>query len=255
MKNNLILHCGGRSVEIDALKSVVTPRATETHVPIPHIEFVDTVSNELGARGFGVTERNHALSGVDDARYFGVWNIQHPDSIEAEEGGWGWSLALRNSHDKTFPLGLAAGSRVFACDNLAFSGEIQASRKHTGRALEDMPKLIGGVIVKLMAQYKVMVDGYDIWKGCEIDDRDAADAVVRLAESGAITCNQVVPVMREWRHPEHEEFKARSAWSLFNAVTSVTGSRSMSPDTCLRRGEGLHGFFAGRYGFGKTVEV
>jgi len=34
-------------------------------------------------------------------------------------------VGLRNSHDKTFPAGLVAGTRVFICANLSFSGLIQ----------------------------------------------------------------------------------------------------------------------------------
>jgi hypothetical protein len=31
---------------------------------------------------------------------------------------WSWAVGIRNSHDKTFPAGLVAGTKVFCCDNL-----------------------------------------------------------------------------------------------------------------------------------------
>jgi hypothetical protein len=48
-------------------------------------------------------------------------------------------------------------------------------------------------------------------------------------------------VLKEWRHLEHEAFRPRNAWSLFNAFTAVY--REINPHTALRRGEALHGLF------------
>ena len=48
-------------------------------------------------------------------------------------------------------------------------------------------------------------------------------------------------VLLQWRKPAHEEFAARSAFSLWNAFTEVF--KSVNPHTALRRGEALHGLF------------
>ncbi|HPA20729.1 MAG TPA: hypothetical protein PLU30_23475 [Verrucomicrobiae bacterium] len=47
--------------------------------------------------------------------------------------------------------------------------------------------------------------------------------------------------LKQWRHPEHEAFRPRNAWSLFNAFTGTY--REINPHTALRRGEALHGLF------------
>src|SRR6185295_13974528 len=52
------------------------------------------------------------------------------------------AIGLRSSYDRTLSVGLAAGSRVFCCDNLAFSGEVQAARKHTVHVLRDLPDMV-----------------------------------------------------------------------------------------------------------------
>jgi hypothetical protein len=49
------------------------------------------------------------------------------------------TVGLRNSHDKSFPIGIAFGSRVFVCDNLAFHGEHVIRRKHTVKAKRELP--------------------------------------------------------------------------------------------------------------------
>ena len=61
------------------------------------------------------------------------------------------------------------------------------------------------------------------------------------ADCRAITASQIPDVLQEWRTPEHEAFRPRNAWSLFNAFTSVY--RETNPHTALRRGEALHGLF------------
>jgi hypothetical protein len=40
-------------------------------------------------------------------------------------------VGVRNSVDKSFPLGFCAGARVFICDNLAFRSELLVKRPHT----------------------------------------------------------------------------------------------------------------------------
>ena len=59
-------------------------------------------------------------------------------------------LGLRNSHDKTFPAGIVAGSAVFICDNLAFSGEVKLARKHTTHITRDLPRLVQSAVGQLM---------------------------------------------------------------------------------------------------------
>jgi hypothetical protein len=46
-------------------------------------------------------------------------------------------VGLRNSHDKSFPVGIAFGSRVFVCDNAAFIADHVIKRRHTANAKRD----------------------------------------------------------------------------------------------------------------------
>jgi hypothetical protein len=70
--------------------------------------------------------QHHAIT-PDGARYFGMLTLR------SNYGDYGDLVGLRNSHDKTFPIGIAFGSRVFVCDNLAFIGDHVIRRKHTVR--------------------------------------------------------------------------------------------------------------------------
>jgi len=132
-RSSLLLHCGGTTVTREDLLAVPTPPATGTWFPLPHLELLTEVEELLTGAGFELESSAHALS-HDGARYFGVIQVRLPAK---EDNGYGWVVGLRNSHDKTYPAGLVAGTRVFVCDNLAFTGEVRLTRKHTRHAVRE----------------------------------------------------------------------------------------------------------------------
>ena len=70
--------------------------------------------------------------------------------------------------------------------------------------------------------------------------------MVRALDAGAVTAIQVPEVLRQWRLPEHAEFRVRTAWSLFNACTHAC--RGGSVWLVSRRTQALHGVFDARCG-------
>src|SRR2546430_2638626 len=70
----------------------------------------------LAYRQITVVKDEYGVS-QDGMKMFGVMTL----SLTHGNGGDAISLAigLRNSHDKSFALGMVAGFRVFCCDNLA----------------------------------------------------------------------------------------------------------------------------------------
>ena len=134
-----------------------------------------------------------------------------------------------------------AGTKVFCCDNLAFSGEVQISRKHTRFAERDLRHLTARAVGQLGNKLRGL--DHRIWSYNEtpVDDQQAHDIVIRALDAGAITTTQVPDVVAEWRKPSHPEFLPRTAWSLFNAVTEV--HKRVNPHTACRRGEALYGLF------------
>lgn len=186
--------------------------------------------------------RNHALSHAG-ARYFGVFSISLPSRSET---GVGWIVGLRNSHDKRYPAGLVAGTRVFICDNLAFSGEVQLSRKHTRHAARDLPQIMARAIGQLGGKLRQLDERIAAYRGRTLDDRTAHDLIVRSIDNRVITPTQVPNVLHEWREPRHAEFQPRTLWSLFNAYTEVF--KGGNPHAAVRRGQALHGLCDGALG-------
>ena len=157
------------------------------------------------------------------------------------QADFGWVVGIRNSHDMTYPAGLVAGTRVFVCDNLCFSGEVRISRKHTRFAERDLRHLTARAVGQLGDRFRGLDQRVGAYKAERINNARAHDIVIRAVDCAAITPAQIPDVLLEWRKPSHEEFSARNAFSLWNAFTEVF--KSVNPHTALRRGEALHGLF------------
>lgn len=236
---NLMLHCGGNEVDFDAVTKVNTPAKTDTWCPIPHHEYVNTVLDTLRQANLKVVHEAHALW-KDGNRYFGTFQLENGVSHD----DYALVVGLRNSHDKTFPAGLACGSGVFVCDNLAFSGEVRLSRKHTSRIMSDLPRLVNTAVGRLGNLRVNQEKRIECYKGREITDLEAHDLLVRSVDAKALPITRLPGVVEEWRKPSHDEFKPRTAWSLFNAYTEVfKGNKGTSADRMSARTIPLHGLF------------
>src|SRR5438552_1531239 len=121
----LMAHTGAVKLGRQDLLSLPTPPSTNTHSVVPHSKIVEALIESLGFRKFEIVRDEYALT-KDAARIFGFLEINE------ESSGVRFAIGLRNSHDKTFSLGLTVGYRVFVCDNLAFHGDFTpVTRKHT----------------------------------------------------------------------------------------------------------------------------
>jgi len=233
----LLLHCGAELVGRETLNAVPTPRGTETWFPLSHRSLLNEVESQLRTSGFRIESETHSLS-HEGARYFGVLSISQQNRWQAD---YTWVVGLRNSHDQSFPAGLVAGSRVFCCDNLAFCGEVKISRKHTKFAQRDLRHLTARAVGQLGDRLLTLDQRVTAYKSKPVEDWLAHDLTIRAVDCAAITPVQIPHVLQEWRQPVHQEFRDRSAWSLFNAFTEVY--KQVNPHTVLKRGEALHGLF------------
>jgi hypothetical protein len=234
-RSNLLLHCGARAVDLQTIREVETPEPTETWTPIPHIDLIDQVSQTLLGSGLTIVNTAHSLT-HDGMRYFGLMQIKNG----SENEDYAWVLGLRNSHDKVFPAGLVAGASVFICDNLSFSGEIRFARKHTRFITRDLPQLTSRAIGKLIDKWNLQDKRIDAYKEKELGDMQAHDLIIKSVDVRACTTTQIPKILNEWRHPEFEEFKERTTWSLFNGFTRVL-NQGENLNELSRRTEALHG--------------
>ena len=224
----LLLHCGSKYVGREEIAMVPTPRGTASWHPVPHYEIIKMVSNAVESRGWTIANEQYGL-GRDGAKLFGVMrlgNSSHPD--------WSRVIGLRNSHDMSLAVGLAAGVSVFCCDNLSFGSTVVIKRRHTSGI--DLMSLVSGALDTLVEQFFTLELEADNLKLYDVTPDVARIATVQAAELGAIPSCDILEVLNEFEHPRHEEFAAPSRWSFLNAFTEV--SKKYSParaDTCQRK--------------------
>ncbi|MEZ5303039.1 MAG: DUF932 domain-containing protein [Verrucomicrobiales bacterium] len=232
--NNLLLHCGGATIDRQELATVRTPAPEGRWHPIAHDTLVDQVHRGLAASGMEVIGEAHALN-RGGAHYFGLMQV----AIDGREGDeWGTIVGLRNSHDKRFPAGLAMGACLFVCDNMAFNGQVVLARKHTTNIMRDLPGVTARAVGKLREFSGVTARRAAAYKDRELGNREAHDLVIRALDARAITTLMVPKVLDQWRAPNHPEFGDRNLWSLYNAFTeTLKGGLLQLP----MRSEALHG--------------
>jgi hypothetical protein len=243
----IMMHCGAQEVSRDSVMESVTPLPTATHYPISHRSFVENVETSLTRGGFQIVSQEHSLANgkerdskavVADARYFGLWQLTN----QGEDGDYQWVVGVRNSHDKTFPAGIVAGTKVFVCDNLCFSGDIKVTRKHTKNVMRDFQNLTSRAVGKLGDAFLQTDQRISAYKSENLSDERASKILLDSAiDARATTPSKIEAIWNEWRKPRHEEFAPRNAWSLFNAFTEV--AKGTNPTTQINRGEALHGVF------------
>ena len=232
MSKNLVLHKGAVRVTDAELLAAPTPEPTRSHVPIAHAVFVDNVLDALKSYEYGVKSVEHGI-GHQGARYFGVIEL------ESDRNDGGLVVGLRNSHDKTFPASMVAGSKVFVCDNLAFSGEVSMKRKHTTNILRDLPYVMGRMMGDMADMFRRQEQRYDAYRTSALSHDRARALLVEMVKRGAIGATHLPAVLGHWEKPPHAEFEEQNLWRLFNAVTEV--AKGWSGIQTMKRTQVLHG--------------
>ena len=221
MPATLVLHRGGWEATKADLAAVPVPEPTESYHPVPYGRFVEEI--ELHIPRFGLTVQSSAFAlAREGSQMFGVLTCVNGKPA----ADYALALGVRNSYDRSLSVGLTLGSRVFCCDNLAFSGEVTMHRKHTVNVFRDLPALI----YKMLAQVSSMRERTDReigqMKAFAVEDRLAHHLMVAATRVSILPASRIPLVLEQWLWPKHEEFKPRTAWSLFNAFTEVQKSSS-----------------------------
>jgi len=228
----------GEFVGRDEIARVDTPQGTASWKPVPHIDVIDAVTEVIEASQWSITDERFGLAS-DGKKLFGVMTINRTSCPE-----WTRCIGLRNSHDKSFAVGLTAGITVLVCSNLAFGGGTVIRRKHTSRL--ELTELVEIAMNELEDQFLTLETAAETLKVQYLkDDDEARSAIVRAAEIGVINSSDILPVWREYKTPRHDEFSEPTRWSLLNAFTEIvkkyTPARSDQAYSALNTAFGMDG--------------
>lgn len=227
MNTNLVLHCGARHVDRNILAGIPCPPCTSTWHPIPHIRLVQEVERSLAASQMRIVNEAYGVTD-DNARMFGL--LQVANCQEAKD--YAYVIGVRGSLDKSLSRGVAVGSSVFVCDNLAFSSEIVFHRKSTKNILEDLPAMVDTAIGQLAQRWNDQGRRYEAYKQKEIGLRDVDHMLAEMADD-VFPWARFAGIREEFKNPRHAEFGKNNLWAFFNAVTEYLKPKADSKATGL----------------------
>ena len=217
----LICHRGAREVTREELARVACPPPQGNWRPVPHVDVLTHAEQALTAAGYGIERAGLALSS-DSARFFGTLTLRTPLS-----DGVNLAVGLRSSIDKSIALQWCCGSRVFVCDNLAFTAQTMITRKHTRFGIDRYQEAICKVVEDLSDYREYEAFRIREMQRREVTDEQAESVLLRAFEVGIIGPHALPIAINEWRKPSFPPFaEGKNAWRLYNALTFALGKRA-----------------------------
>ena len=248
---DLCLHAGAHKVSLEEVREVSTPDGDRQWTPVPHETLLQSIVEELNGSGLEVVNESHALM-RNGQRYFGLLEVINGD----QHADYNTVVGIRNSHDKSFSVGLAVGSGVFVCDNLSFSGEVTIMRRHSRYVQRDLRGLIHRAVGGIGDLRKSQDQRIACYKRADMGDNSFHDLLVRAIDVGAIPVTKLKNVLHEWRTPIHDEFTedGQTGWRGFNAFTEIL-KQFPNVSELAQRTQKLHGLFDTRCGVSDSLKL
>lgn len=214
--NFLVLHRGAWAATKADLASIPVPDPTGTYQPVPYDRFVEEVELHIPRFGLKVQSAKFALA-REGKQMFGVLTCTNGHNA----GDYALAIGLRSSYDRSLAVGMVAGTRVFCCDNLAFSGEVQMARKHTAKVFRDLPDLIYQMLSQVSSMKARNDEEIAGMKVFPMPPERAHHLMVETVRASVLPASWLPKALDAWERPKNREFEPRTAWSLFNAFTEV----------------------------------
>ena len=227
MNGQLYMHCGANMASRDQIAQAPMPeRRGRFHTIRPFIDDIELIEDALNAHG--LVNRNEGFALLSDAngtaqRFFGVMEVsKHERLVEGEllDEDFALMVGLRGSYDSSLGRGIAVGSRVFVCDNLAFSGEVDIRTKQTTNIHKRIPAMLADAAARIPQIAEMQSIRFDRYKETELTPRGGDAAITEMVRRGILNPSQTGRVIAEWDEPSHQHHAhGHTAWRLMNAVT------------------------------------
>ncbi len=151
---------------------------TDTFHPVHHREVISAMRNSVQNVGLEIVNSEYTLA-REGMQFFGVWDLSHRNADMC------WSLGIRNSMDKSLALGIVAGTRVFVCSNLAFSGKYLEFRKHTkGLDIEELEYMAFKAMRKMIKKLTEFQTWHESLTNYTLPEIDAKALLVNAMAGG-----------------------------------------------------------------------
>ena len=215
--SNSVLFGTNKVTEAEVI-AVPDAQFTATFKPYAHREIISAVKQSATAIGLEIVKSEYVLA-QNGQQMFGVYDLSQGTSELS------WSIGIRNSMNKSLSIGITAGTRVFVCDNLCFSGEFLAFRRHTSAL--DIDEL-AFLAYRSMKQMIPLLRSFQFWQqGLKNIPLTATDSKLLLVE---IMTNNVIPPSKFSQFNDlYANVYDDSMWGFHEAATDILrGSNLLS---------------------------
>ena len=195
--------------EVEVIQVPAVPFTNSFH-PVHHRNVIDAIRSGVVATGLEIVNTDYVLAN-NGQRMFGVWDLSGGTDEMC------WSIGIRNSMDKSMALGITAGTRVFVCENLAFSGEFVEFRKHTkGLVYDELEFMAYRAMKKMVANLTKFQSWHEGLKNFSLTEWDAKILLVE------IMTDNIIPPSKFSRFNElFGNVYDRTLWGFHETVTDV----------------------------------
>lgn len=220
-------------VERDYLANLQTPPPMGArHAPYPFHSFVTDAVDAIERAGFTIDQEDYAIT-KDEQRLFGLLNVSRPvapfhDFIVSHRAralykpDWSLLVGLCGTHDQSKSRALCIGSRVMACTNLCFHGDLGNWRsKQTTNIAHRIPDMVSDAVSGLGRAGERLTVDFDAFNQQQITRETGDKVLLDIYRSGGFSASQMGRAVDDWDNCSVEEHTAngRSLWWLFNSAT------------------------------------
>lgn len=231
----LVAHTGAQIVTREQLKEYVTPEATDTFKPIGHSQLVETLTQVMQDRGLHITREQFA---VQNHKLFGTFDTEWQKMEE-----YGAAVGFRHANDKSMPITLAVGARVFVCDNMSFLGELIAIRKHTAKL--DLGEEMDRAMYRYMQGWRKLKDDIEVQQGTVLEDRRVKQLIYDIFTQKIMPLRMFPLVAEHYAHIRDDNTTPITGWWLHNVMTAHI--KHLAPAPAFRATARVGKFFASKF--------
>ena len=228
-------------VERDYLANLQTPPPMgKRHAPYAFHSFASDTVDAIERAGFTIENEDYAIT-KDEQRMFGLLNVSRhfgpmtseflrtvvPDSptfgVPAlYRPKWDLMVGMCGTHDQSKSRALCIGSRVMACTNLCFHGDLGnwKSKQTTNIALR-IPEMVSDAVAGLGDAGRKLTIDFDSFNAKQITRETGDKVLLDIYRSGGFSPSQMGRAVDDWDECSVEEHTAngRNIWWLFNSAT------------------------------------
>lgn len=184
---------------------------SKTFHPVHHRDLVLAVKEGLGAVGLEIVQSQYVLA-AEGNRMFAVYDLSQRNSELC------WSIGIRNSMNKSMSLGITAGTKVFVCENLCFSGDFLAFRRHTsGLDIDELSFLTYKAVRSMIPRLKALEAWQLGLRNYALPDNHLKILLVE------IMTNNVIPPSKFHHFVDlyNNVYRDNTLWSFHESATEV----------------------------------